>query len=265
MRNRILVCAFGVVLATGSLLADTRIDFKTTEGTGGDMTSLIIAQGKIRTDSGKTSVILDPGGGVMTLIDHSKKTFTRINKADLDAFAKQLADMMAGMPPEVQKMMAGRMGGGGGNAVVDFQPTGASSSVAGKPCKVYQMTLAGKVHSESCLADASAIDIPASDRATMQAALAWSKELTDSLSKGPLGRFGDSVPFRNGLVPVRSTTFNADGSRNTSELSGVSTSAVSADTFAMPAGYKEQKLDLPKIGRGGIAYRPDAQSGRGGR
>jgi hypothetical protein len=254
MKHRILVCAIGVLLATGSLLADTRFDFKTTEGTGGDLTSLTIAQGKIRTDAGKnTSVILDPGAGVMTIIDHNKKTFTKINKADLDAFAKQLADMMAGLPPEMQKMMAGRLGGGGGNAIVDFQPTGATSSVGGKPCKVYQMTMSGKVHSESCLADAAALDVPAADRATMQAAMAWSKELTDSLSKGPLGRFGDSVPFRNGGFPVRSTTFNSDGSRNTSELAGVSTAAVSADTFAMPAGYKEQKLDLPKIGRGGGA------------
>ena len=258
MKHKVLVCAVGVLLATGSLLADTRLDFKTTEGTGGDLTSLTIAQGKIRTDSGKTTtVLLDPGAGAMTLIDHTKKTFTKITKADLDAIVKQLTDMMAGMPPEVQKMMAGRMGGRGGGAVVDFQPTGAASNVGGRPCKVYQMSIAGKLQSESCLAEAASIDIPAADRATMQAAMAWSKELTDSLAKTPLGSMGNSVPFKNGMIPVRSTTFASDGSRNTSELAAVSTASVSADTFAVPADYKEQPL--PKIGRGGIAWRPDGR------
>jgi hypothetical protein len=246
MRNRLLVCAFGVVLATASVLADTRIDFKTTEGTGGDLTAIVIAQGKIRTDAGTTtSVIIDPAGGVMTLIDHSKKTFTKIAKADLDAFAKQLEDMMAGLPPEARQAVS-RMGGAGG--MVSFEPTGEASSVGGKPCKVYRMSVAGKPVSESCLGDSSAIEIPAADRATLQAAMAWSKELTDALAKGPLGRFGDSVPFRNGMVPLRSTSFGANGARNTSEFAGVSTAGVGADTFAIPAGYKEQKL--PTMGRG---------------
>jgi hypothetical protein len=255
MKNRILVCAFGVILATGSVLADTRIDYKTTEGTGGDLTSFIIGQGKIRTDASKsTTVILDPTAGVMTVIDHDKKTYMKIAKADLDAFAKQLADMLAQVPPEMQKMIAGRMGGSGG-AVVDMQPTGATATVGGKPCKVYQMSVSGKVKSESCLADPASIDIAAADRATMQAAMAWSKELMDAMSKSPLGRFGDALPFKTGGFPVRSTTFGSDGSRNTSELASVSNAALPADTFATPAGYKEQKMDLPKIGRGGGAGR----------
>jgi hypothetical protein len=254
MKKRILVSAFAVVLATGSVLADTRIEYKTTEGSGGNLTSLIIAQGKIRTDTGTTTtVILDPAAGVMTLIDHSKKTYTKIAKADIDALAKQLNDMMAQLPPEAQQMMAGRMGGRGG-AIVEMQPTGATATVAGKACKVYQLSMAGKVTSESCLADPAAIDIAAADRATMQAAMAWSKELTDSLSKSPLGRIGDSLPFRNGGFPVRSTTFGADGSRNTSEFAGVSNAAVPADTFTPPAGYKEQKMDM-RMGRGGGAGR----------
>lgn len=256
MRHKFLACAFGVLLATGSLLADTRIEFKTTEGTGGDMTSVLIAQGKIRTEAGSnTSIIIDPGAGVMTLIDHSKKTFTKLTKADIDAFAKQLEDMMAQIPPEMRQMMASRMGGAGGASVVDFQPTGESSTVAGKPCKVYKTTMMGKVTSESCLADASVIDIPAADRATMQAAMAWAKQMTEQLSKGPLGRMGGSIPFRTGLVPVRSTTFDSNGARNTSELTGVSTAPIGADAFAIPAGYKEQKVEMPKIGRGGGAGR----------
>ena len=249
MRNKILVGAIGVVLCAGSVLADTRLEFKTTEGTG-DLKGLTIAQGKIRTDAdNNTSVILDPGAGVMTVLDHGKKTFTKITKADMEALVKQLEDTMAQVPPEMRQMMAARMGGAG--AAVSMAPTGQSSTVGGKACKVYQMTATGRVVSESCLAEVSAIEISAADRATLQAAAAWSKDLTDALAKTPLGRIGDSIPFRGGLVPLRSTTIAANGTRNTSEFSGVSTAAVTADTFAIPADYKEQKMGMGR-GRGGF-------------
>jgi len=248
MRNRFLIGAIGVVLCAGSVLADTRIEFKTTEGTG-DLTAFTIAQGKIRTDGDKnTTVILDPGAGVMTVLDHGKKTFMKITRADLDALVKQLEDMMAQVPPEMRQMMAARMGGAG--AAVVMAPTGQSSTVAGKSCKIYQMTATGRVVSETCLAEVSAIDISAADRATLQAAAAWSKDLTDSFAKTPIGSIGDSIPFKGGLIPLRSTTIAANGTRNTSEFAGVSTAAVTADTFAIPADYKEQKLGMGR-GRGG--------------
>ena len=52
------------------------------------------------------------------MIDHAKKTFTRLTKADIDSMSAQLAgmmkqmeDAMANMPPEMREMMKGRMGG----------------------------------------------------------------------------------------------------------------------------------------------------------
>ena len=248
MRNKILVCACGVVLASAAVLADTRVEFKVTEGTG-SATSMVIAQGKIRSDADKnTTVILDPTAGVMTIIDHSRKTFTKMTKADVDALVKQLEEMMAGIPPEMRQMMAGRMGGAGG--AVTFAPTGKTETIAGKSCQVYSTTVAGRVIAESCMADISAIEVPAADRATMVAAAAWAKDLMESFTKIPmLGNMAKSVPFRGG-VPLRTTTIESNGTRNTSEFAGVSNAAVSADTFTVPAGYKEQKMDMGR-GRGG--------------
>jgi len=251
MRNRVLICTLGVALATTSLLADTRIEYKTTEGAG-DLSGFVIAQGKIRTDADKTtSVILDPGAGVMTVIDHSKKTFMKITKADIDAMIKQLEDMMASIPPEARQMMAGRMGGAGAGAAVAMTPTGESATVAGKSCKIYNTTVGGKLVAESCLGEPSAIDLSAADRATMQAAMAWAKELTDSLAKTPFGRIGDSMPFKTGGIPLRSTKIASNGARSTSEFTGVNNGAVAADTFTVPAGYKEEKLGMGGRGRGG--------------
>ncbi|HEX5070137.1 MAG TPA: hypothetical protein VFV78_07960 [Vicinamibacterales bacterium] len=101
------------------------------------------------------------------------------------------------------------------------------------------------------MADPAVLDIPAADRATMTAAMAFSKEFTDMLAKSPMfGQLANTQPFRAGLMPIRQTTIAADGTRKTSELLGVTTSALPADTFAIPSGFKEEKLQMSGRGRG---------------
>jgi len=256
--HRVVATTIACVLAaTAATIADSRIEFKVTEGTGTAFQSILIGQGKIRQDADKnTSAILDPGAGMITVLDHSKKTYTRLTRADVDQLSKMLEDMtkqmeqaMASMPPQMQERMKGMMGGGaaGSLEVVD---TGQSGTVAGKTCKVFQTKVMGKLTSESCLADPSAIELPASDRATVAAAMAWAKEIGEKLMKGPLASVGSALPFRGGLVPLRSTTFASDGSKSTSEFTGVTNTAASPDAFAVPTGYAEKKIELPK-GRGG--------------
>jgi hypothetical protein len=247
----------GVLFATAATLADSRIEFKTTEGTGTAFQSILIGQGKIRQDADKnTSAILDPGAGVITMLDHSKKTFTRLTRADVDQLAKTLDDAMkqmeqamASMPPQMQERMKGMMGGGAMGAV-EVVDTGKTGSVAGRSCRIFESKAMGRLVAENCLADSAAIELPASDRATVAAAMAWGKEIADKLLKGPLSAIGSAMPFRGGLVPLRSTTIASDGSRTTSEFVGVTNATASAEAFAVPAGYTEKKIELPK-GRGG--------------
>ena len=245
-----------VLTATAAILADSRIEFKVTEGTGTVFQSILIGQGKIRQDSDKnTSTILDPGGGTITVLDHARKTYTRLTRADIDQLSqtlegmmKQMEQAMASMPAQMQERMKGLMGAGAGS--VELVDTGQSGTVAGRSCRVFQTRMMGKLAGESCLADPSVIELPASDRATVAAAIAWGKEIGEKLMKGPLASVGTAVPFRGGLVPLRSTTVGSDGSRSTSEFTGVTNTAASPELFAVPAGYTEKKLELPK-GRGG--------------
>jgi hypothetical protein len=249
--------AAAVLFATAVTLADSRIEFKITEGTGTAFQWIQIGQGKIRQDSDKNkSTILDPDAGVLTMIDHSKKTYTRLTRADIDQLAKTLDDVlkqmeqpMAGIPPQMQERMKALMGGAAMGAI-EVVDTGKTGSVAGRSCRIFESKAMGRLVAENCLADASAIELPASDRATVLAAIAWGKEAAEKLLKGPLSAVGSALPFRGGLVPLRSTTIASDGSRSTSEFTGVTNTPASAETFAVPAGYTEKKIELPK-GRGG--------------
>jgi hypothetical protein len=262
MKTRISTGIILIVAAasTVSLLADARLTYKVTEGTSA-VSTMLIGQGKIRSDmDAGTSAIIDPTEGSMTLLDHTKKTFTKIGKAELkqmtDGMA-QLDQMMANLPPEALQMMRGRMAGAGGGAAEPAvtADTGQTSTVAGKSCRIFKTTQGTKVTAEYCLADASAIDLSAADRATVVASMAWAKQLTETMSKSPLlGNIGSKTPFQAGLVPLRTTMIDASGARNTTEFVSVATATLPAELFKVPSDYKEQKLPAMGRGRGGLFY-----------
>jgi hypothetical protein len=245
-----------VLAASAAALADSRIEFKVTEGSGTAFQSILIGQGKIRQDADKTtSAILDPGGGTITVLDHTRKTYMRLTRADidqlsntLDDWTKQMEQPMNPLPASMQERMKGLMGAGAGS--VEVVDTGQSGTVAGRSCRIFQTKVLAKVFTESCMADPSVIELPASDGATVASAVAWAREIGEKLMKGPLAAVGTAFPFRGGLVPLRSTIVASDGSRSTSEFTGVTNADAPADSFAVPAGYAEKKIELPK-GRGG--------------
>lgn len=250
-----------VLLSAGASLvsADSRISFKTTEGQGAAFQGVLIGQGKIRTDADKsTSIIIDPStAGTLTILDHGRKVFIRFTRADLDQLLKsfddlmkQMEQMMANMPPEMKKNVQSMLGGGPAGAI-DVADSGERATVAGVSCRIFRTRVADRVVNEMCMSDAGALNLPAADRKTLLAAIAMSKELVTKLSKGPLGRYANMMPLRDGMVPVRITDIGSDGARSTSEFAGVTSEPIPAATFDVPEGYKEQKIELPKIGRGG--------------
>lgn len=250
-----------LLLLTGTAAsADSRIEFKTTEGKGASFSAMLIGHGKIRTDADKmTAVILDPTAGAVVLLDHGKRTFTRLTRADIDQLVKtmddamkQMEQAMARMPPEMKERMKGMMSSMGTMAggAIERVDTGERATVAGRPCRIFRTRVAERVTNESCMADPSAIELPAADRATLTAALAWMSEFSERLSKGPLARIGAAMQMPGGLIPLRSSDIAPDGTRSTSEFAGVSTASIPASTFEVPDGYKEQKIDMPRMGRG---------------
>jgi hypothetical protein len=259
--SRIAVAITSFVCAASAVaLADSRIEFKATEGQGAAFQVLLIGAGKVRVDSDKTtSVILDPKDGAMTMLDHSRKEFTRLTRADIDQLVttldeamKQMEAAMANIPPEMRERMKDMMGNMGATeaGAVEIVNTGQKSTVAGRACTVYQAKVAKRIATETCLGDPSAIELSVADRATLMGSIAWLREVADRLTKGPLARFATATPFQDGLVPLRITDIAQNGTRSTSEFTGVSTAAIPAETFAVPAGYKEKKIELPRIGRG---------------
>jgi len=258
MKSPSLLLALALVLPTAAL-ADARIQFQATEGGGADLQSLQIGHGKMRSDvDGNISVILDPGAGTMTMVDHGQRSFTRLTRADIEklggavnAAMAQMEQALANLPPEmrsqVQGMVGGSLPGMGGMPSVQVVETGQRGNVAGHACSVYQTRMDGKAINESCMGSLSALDaLSSADRNVLDGAFTMMQELAEGLAQGPMAQMIDLSTFQSGMIPLRMTNIE-NGRRASSEFSGIDTSALPADNFAVPAGYREEKLEMPDL------------------
>ena len=257
MKRLPLAFALASLLPTIAL-ADARIEYRSTEGGGASMQSLLVGHGKLRTDAdGEVSVVLDPGNDSMLMLNHADRTFTRMNRADMErmsaglgAAMAQMEQALANMPPEVRAQMEGSLGGmlGGGAAAVSVNPTGRNDTVAGHPCVIYRTQMKGETINETCMGAVDAFDgLPSQDRRTLESAMAMTQRIAESLAKGPLAGMVDLSTFQPGMLPLRVTDFDG-GKRSTSEFAGIDDAPLPADLFTVPAGYTEQKLEMPDLG-----------------
>lgn len=256
MTIRPIVLALACTLPVGQALADARINYRS-EGDGAEIQAMLIGHGKVRSDSDDTSVIFDAADGTMTVLDHGRRKYTRIGQAEIEQMSaalgtamREMEQALANVPPEmraqVQGMMGGALPGVGGEAMVKFENTGRRDSVAGYSCTVYETRVAGRLVSEQCMGgDVISGQLSAADRDTLERAMRGTARMFEDLKVGPLAQFAEITPFKEGMVPLRVTS-TVGNRRVTSEFTGVETTSLDPGLFAIPAGYREEKLDLPK-------------------
>lgn len=256
-----LVLALICALPAGTALADARVDFRATEGGGASIQSLFIGHGKLRSDAdASTSVIMDPGSGSMTILQHDQRKYIRMGRAEIEkmsgalgAAMAQMEQALADLPPDMraqmQGMVGGALGGTGGQPMVQVVQTGQRDNVAGYACTIYQTQMQGRTVGESCMGSTSVLDaLSAADRRILDSALAMTQELAEGMAQGPLANMVDLGPFKAGLFPLRVTDID-NGRRATSEFAGIDDSSLSAELFAVPSGYREEKIEMPDLRR----------------
>lgn len=258
MKKRCL--ALGLALGLPTLAhADARIEYRATEGGGASMQTVLVAHGKLRSEvDAQTSVILDPATDTMILLNHGDRTYIRMGRAEMERMSEglgaamaQMEQALANVPPEMrgqmQEMLGGMMPGGSGEGMVKVTRTGQTDSVAGHGCTVYRTQVQGETLNETCMGDVAVLsDLSAADRRTLDSAMAMSQRLAESVAKGPMARFVDLSTFQPGMLPLRITDFSGNA-RSTSEFSGIDNAPLAADLFAVPAGYAEQKIEMPDL------------------
>ena len=225
---------------------DTHIEFRMTEGSFG-LTSILLAGSRMRTEVGAESLIVESTSRTVVMLNHQRKTFSRITEANREAFFKAIAGMMAEFrksfevlsPAERAALLARQpeltpLIDGGATTV---EPGGVST-VAGRTCTVHRITLNKVPSGEACVVTAESLSLPEKDAASFKAALAVLSGFTTQLQKLLPPAPSNASVLSESSVPLRQTTI-ALGVRHTSEFVGVSHGAISMDVFSIPAGYTE--------------------------
>ena len=202
----------------------------------------------IRDNGQQMIVTYDAGAKVMRMIDTPKRTYTEITEADLKQMAGMMQQMQAQMknlPPEVQKQMAGRMGGmpGGGAAPerITYKRTG-TSKVGQWACTTYDGFRGSEKVAEVCAAE-SGLNVTAADFQVVQQLA----DMMKSMAPGQIDQIAvygtvDSQGFAG--FPVKRVTFRNGKPESTSELTEFRREGIPADAFAVPAGFKKQSMGM---------------------
>ena len=143
----------------------------------------------------------------------------------------------------IEKRIGGHLPGAAAqrDTRVSFSPTGASDRVGNFSCAVYRTVVEGRHVNDSCMADVEAAGISAADRASLHQAFARLEEMTRKMSGGLFRSPVSAMPTDK--FPVLIVHYDEDGKADQSvQLERISTSAVAASDFAIPAGYAEQDL-----------------------
>ena len=230
---------------------------KTTADGGTPQTSQVQIDGRrMRSESfgdrgEKQVVVFDGTKKVMMLIDESKKTYTEMTEAELEAVGGQMSGMMAqleqqmkSLPPEQRAQLEAAMRGRGSpmpSLATKIQYAKAGTGTVGKwTCDKYEGTSGGQKVSEVCTVDPKALGFTAADFAVSRELVAFFKKLVPA---GGASMFSIGTPEDQGFsgVPVR-TVSSAGGRQVTSEITEVSRQTFPDAVFQAPAGYQKTSM-----------------------
>lgn len=242
--------------------ADTQFSY--VDEAGKPATQLYVKDGKVRMETGGDAMMFDASSGTFTVIDHAEQSYMVMDAATMERMAAQAGQMqqrmapqmaemqaqMEHMSPEQRAMVEQMMGGLAANAAdpsamamaapkVEMKDMGGTRKVAGFRCKDVQMVVGGQSYARMCLAQLDSLDIPAADRATLEAMHEGMRHMTE------MGPGAPSVPdiMPDGLAiayqPEGPAVEDGDGPET---LKAISHGGLKPDLFTVPAGYTEQKM-----------------------
>jgi hypothetical protein len=261
MTARYTVAALGAAMMLNAAATEAAdgilISQKTTSASGTVTTHQIeIEKTRMRAESdaagGRTmKVVFDGTAQVIRTIDDEAKTYTEMNKADMDRMSAQMSGAMAqiqeqmkNMPPEARKRMEaampGRGAGAGAAPPTEYKKIG-TDKVGKWNCDKYEGTRNGEKVSELCTVPPATLGFTPGDfEVTAQMAEFFSKLVPQGGDQ--LFRIGS--PAANGFagLPVRTVTFRNGAPSLTSEITDASRQTFPDSIFAVPAGYTKRDM-----------------------
>jgi hypothetical protein len=215
------------------------------------------------------AVVFDAQAQVVRMINIDKKTYSEIDKAQLEqmkqrmdgamgqmsAAQKQMEEQLKNMPPEqramVEQMMRGRGGMPGGmmgmpGAAAQARPeyrAAGSDKVGQWTCAKYEGFRGQEKVSEVCTVDPKVFGLTPADFEAARQLAEFMKTLAPQAADQGLA-YG--TPEEQGFpgMAVRRISYNGGKATSTSEIKEFRRETFSASTFAVPSGFTKQNLGM---------------------
>jgi hypothetical protein len=232
----------------GAATADVTVEMKQNE----QPMTLYATEDRMATESGQGGMIFLGPEKILRMINSEKKKYTEITEADAKAMAEKIAQAqraMASLPPALREKMAGAMKGmGGAPAPRTVKPLHQSKTINGFPTDGYVVTVEGaKGETEIWATAPGKLGVKATDLTVFKAMAEFMQQMIPGLEsmKDLIKDYDHPEPDQVPGFPVLTIQKDEGGKEIwRSELVRVDHGAVPGEKFAVPAGYKQEKLNL---------------------
>jgi hypothetical protein len=194
---------------------------------------------------------------IIYIVEMDEKRYTTLDKDSIQSLSGQIAEArkqmearMKDMTPEQREMVEKMMGSMGGMAkeapARSIKPTSRTESAAGQTCKVWEVMVGGAKEEELCVVAPGSLTGGAEMMATMKELGDLFRGFMDSLggagSRNAINDAWRDLQAVNG-IPIITRTFENGKPSQEIRLTAVRAESVPASQFAVPAGFKQKKLD----------------------
>ncbi|MEM9532011.1 MAG: DUF4412 domain-containing protein [Pseudomonadota bacterium] len=241
---------------TQAAVADTTLIFTSADNEGTETSKTEIADGMVRMSTPGTDgdMVFDSNNNRIIALNHQDRSYMIMDQATIEKLINMQKQMMAQMEAQLQalpasqreqmkKMMGQMMPGGMGNEPQprSYERTGESREIAGYDCEVLEVYSGDRKASEQCVVDASDLDIPDADYATVRGMMDFVQQLAEGFSQmsDEIVDFGEPGEDE---IPVQFTHYSKMAGTNTGQLQSISQDDIDPAVFAIPNNYKEQKI-----------------------
>lgn len=207
-------------------------------------------------DGERSSFIL--AGSTILIVNHTARTYQVLDEGTLRRIGERMAGArrqmearMAQLPPEQRAMMQqmmGRAGGAGAAAAprTQYRRTARTETAAGIACTVWEGMDAGKKTSEVCVAPTARVPGGAELLAAMKQLGERMKSMTASMGINAHGMLQQGWNQLDALagIPIIQRSFEGGRVTSSSVLKSMRPMAVPPATFAAPAGYRRETMNL---------------------
>jgi hypothetical protein len=203
-------------------------------------------------DEGNVSLLYDAATHGITVLDHDDKRYMHLDaqtaaaasEAASDAM-RQLEERLANLPPDqreaVRKLVPKVEGMSAKVPDVQAERTGETDTVNDTACDLVQVTMDGRPVGEACIASRG-IALSDADQQTLRTMFDDMSRMASSV----LGRGASTGRQFAALGGVPLRWREADTGRVTTTLID-SSAKIDAAIFEIPAGYAEQRIEIPDL------------------